>query len=137
MHPIVSWTFLKLDEDSLLRKLNLFHISLEFWKCPEKILPHFESDYGAAPKVSLPINKEVTFFNPEYSTNRWLGFKGNIKSNPHLDSCTSQQIVEIQGDWKKLKSEARDSHWVMAFGDYLKEGEYAARRIGVKWEDIL
>ena len=104
---------------------------------PSKILPHFESDYGAAPKVSLPINKEVTFFNPEYSTNRWLGFKGNIKSNPHLDSCTSQQIVEIQGDWKKLKSEARDSHWVMAFGDYLKEGEYAARRIGVKWEDIL
>ena len=103
---------------------------------PAQILAHFESDYGAAPKVSLPVNKEVTFFNPEYSTNRWLGFKGNIKSNPHFDSCTSQQIVEIQGNWKKLKSEARDSHWVMAFGDYLKEGEYAARRIGVKWEDI-
>ena len=39
-------------------------------------------------------------------------------------------------DWEKLKNEVRDSHWVMVYGDYLKEGKYAARRIGVKWEDI-
>lgn len=104
---------------------------------PIKVVTHYESDYGAAPKVTLPIGQEVTFFNPEYSTRRWLGYKGNIKGNPHFDSCTSQQIVEIQGNWKKLLNEARDSHWVMAFGDFLKEGEYAARRIGVKWEDIL
>jgi hypothetical protein len=104
---------------------------------PVKIVTHYESDYGAAPKVTLPIGQEVTFFNPEYSTNRWLGYKGNITDNPHFDSCTSQQIVRIQGKWEKLKNEARDSHWVMAFGDYLKEGQYAARRIGVKWEDLL
>lgn len=104
---------------------------------PADILPHFESDYGAAPKVTLPTGQEVTFLNPEYSTGRWLGYKGNIRENPFFDSCTSQQIVEIQGNWKKLKNEARDSHWVMAYGDYLKEGEYAARRIGVNWEDLL
>jgi hypothetical protein len=104
---------------------------------PVKIVTHYESDYGAAPKVTLPIGQEVTFFNPEYSTNRWLGYKGNIRDNPHCDSCTSQQIVQIQGKWEKLKNEARDSHWVMAFGDYLREGEYASRRIGVNWENLL
>lgn len=103
---------------------------------PAEIMTHYESDYGAAPKVTMPIGQEVTFFNPEYSTNRWVGFKGNVKSNPFYEICRSQQEVEIQGNWEKLKNEARDSHWVMVYGDYLKEGEYAARRIGVKWETI-
>lgn len=101
-----------------------------------EIVTHYESVYGAAPKVFMPIDQEVTFFDPEYSTLRWLGFKGIVKANPFYDICRSQQDVEICGDWKKLKSEARDSHWVMAYGDYLKEGEYAARKIGVKWEGI-
>jgi L-fucose isomerase-like protein len=103
---------------------------------PAEIMTHYESEYGAAPKVTIPIGQEVTFLNPEYSTNRWLGFKGNVRSNPFFECCRSQQDVEIQGDWKKLLNEVRDSHWVMAYGDYLKEGEYAARRIGVKWEGI-
>ena len=112
------------------RRMNGVHYD------PVKIVPHFESDYGAAPKVSLPVGQEVTFLNPEYASNRWLGYKGNVKSNPHFDTCTSQQIVEIQGNWKKLLNEARDSHWVMAYGDFTQEVEYAARRIGVKWEDL-
>jgi hypothetical protein len=32
--------------------------------------------------------------------------------------------------------EARDSHWVMVYGDYLQELSYAARKIGVRWEDF-
>ncbi|MBA7577668.1 hypothetical protein ES708_19521 [subsurface metagenome] len=103
---------------------------------PAEIMTHYESEYGAAPKVTIPIGQEVTFFDPEYSTNRWLEFKGNVKSNPFYEICRSQQDVEIQGNWEKLKNEVRDSHWVMAYGDYLKEGEYAARRIGVKWKTI-
>ena len=103
---------------------------------PVEIMTHYESEYGAAPKVSMPIGQEVTFFNPEFSTNRWLGFKGNIKTNPFYEICRSQQEVAIQGNWEKLKNEVRDSHWVMVYGDYLKEGKYAARRIGVNWEGI-
>ena len=103
---------------------------------PTEIMTHYESDYGAAPKVSIPVGQILTFFNPEYATNRWVGIKGIVKGNPFLQICRSQQDVEIQGNWEKLKSEARDSHWMMAYGDYLKEGEYAARRIGVKWEAI-
>ena len=103
---------------------------------PAKILTHFESEYGASPKVEIPEGQVVTFIDPEYSSGRWVGFKGVVKSNPFLDICRSQQDVEIQGDWKKLQKEVRDSHWMMAYGDYLKELGYASRKIGIKWEDI-
>jgi hypothetical protein len=103
---------------------------------PAKILTHFESEYGAAPKVDVPEGQVVTFIDPEYSSGRWVGFKGIVKSNPFLEICRSQQDVEIQGDWKKLKKEVRDSHWMMAYGDYLKEIGYICRKIGIRWEDI-
>jgi L-fucose isomerase-like protein len=100
---------------------------------PARILTHYESDYGAAPKVDFPIGQVVTFINPEYSTTRWLGFKGIIKSNPFYAICRSQQDVQIQGNWKQLLNEARDSHWIMAYGDHLKEAGYAARKLGLQW----
>jgi hypothetical protein len=30
----------------------------------------------------------------------------------------------------------RDSHWVMVYGDCLRELGYAARKIGINWVDI-
>jgi len=112
------------------RRMNGMHYE------PAQIMSHYESEYGAAPKVEIPKGQEVTFIDPEYSTGRWLGFKGVVKSNPHYEICRSQQDVEIQGDWRKLIKEVRDSHWMMAYGDYLKELGYATRKIGIKWEDI-
>jgi hypothetical protein len=44
--------------------------------------------------------------------------------------------VEIQGDWKRLVSEVRDSHWMMAYGDYLREIGYAARKLGLEWVSL-
>jgi L-fucose isomerase-like protein len=103
---------------------------------PARIMSHYESEYGAAPKVEIPRGQQVTFIDPEYSTGRWLGFKGIVKSNPYYEICRSQQDVEIQGDWKQLIKEVRDSHWMMVYGDYLKELGYASRKIGIKWVDI-
>ena len=103
---------------------------------PARILTHYESEYGAAPKVEMPKGQEVTFIDPEYDTGRWVGFKGNVEDNPFLEICRSQQDVRIQGDWKKLLKEARDSHWVMVYGDYLKEIGFAAPRVGITWENI-
>ena len=103
---------------------------------PAKIMTHYESEYGAAPKVEMPRGRQVTFIDPEYSTGRWLGFTGIVKDNPFYEICRSQQDVEIQGDWKKLMSEVRDSHWMMAYGDYLKEIGYAGRKIGINWVTI-
>jgi L-fucose isomerase-like protein len=103
---------------------------------PAKITTHYESDYGAAPKVEIPIGQQVTFIDPEYATGRWVGMKGIVKANPSHEICRSQQDVEIQGDWKKLLAEARDSHWMMVYGDHLQELGYAARKIGINWVDI-
>jgi hypothetical protein len=103
---------------------------------PVQVLTHYESQYGAAPKVEIPLGQELTFVDPQYSTTRWVGFKGLVKANPFYEICRSQQDVEIQGNWKKLRSEARDSHWVLAYGDYLKELGYAARKIGIQWVNL-
>jgi len=103
---------------------------------PVQLLTHYESDYGAAPKVEMSLGQEVTFVDPEYSTARWVGFKGTVKGNPAYDICRSQQDVAVQGAWRKLLPEARDSHWVMAYGDCLRELGYAARKVGVRWESL-
>lgn len=103
---------------------------------PARIVTHYESEYGAAPKVEIPRGQQVTFIDPEYATCRWAGFRGVVEDNPFYDICRSQQDVRIEGDWRRLLSEVRDSHWVMVYGDYLKEAGYAAPRIGVTWEAV-
>ncbi|MBM3747386.1 MAG: sugar isomerase [Acidobacteria bacterium] len=103
---------------------------------PVRVLTHYESEYGAAPKVEIPPGQQVSFINPEYATCRWAGMRGTVESNPFYEICRSQQDVRIHGNWKKLLSEVRDSHWVMVYGDYLKEIGYAAPRIGVTWENF-
>ena len=103
---------------------------------PARIQTHYESDYGAATKVEFPIGQKVTFLDPEYSQPRWLGFHGIIRANPDYAICRSQQDVEIQGDWKRLVREVRDSHWLMVYGDFLRECGYAARKLRIRWETI-
>ena len=98
---------------------------------PVRIMTHYESEFGAAPKVDMPIGQKVTFLDPEFSNRRWLAFTGTVKANPFYASCRSQQDVAIDGDWKKLLHEVRDSHWVMVYGSYVDELEYASKKIGM------
>ncbi|MDX9752813.1 MAG: sugar isomerase [bacterium] len=103
---------------------------------PMRILTHEESEYGAAPKVEIPIGQEVCFIDPEYTAGRWVGLKGQVTDNPFYSICRSQQEVRVEGDWQTLKSEVRDSHWLMVYGDYLDEIGYAARKLGIVWDRI-
>jgi hypothetical protein len=103
---------------------------------PSKIVTHYESEYGAAPKVDMPKGQVVTFVDPEYATGRWLGFTGKVEDNPFYEICRSQQDVVIQGNWRKLMREVRDSHWMMAYGDHVNAVGYAARKIGIRWETL-
>ena len=59
-----------------------------------------------------------------------------VIDNPFLEICRSQQDVRIEGDWKRLLHEVRDSHWLMVYGDHLREIGYAANRLGVVWDNI-
>jgi hypothetical protein len=103
---------------------------------PVRIMTHYESDFGAAPKVEMPIGQQVCAISPEYSTRRWVGIKAVVRDNPCFAICRSQQDVEIQGQWRRLIPEARDSHWMMVYGDYLREIGYAAHKIGLTWDNI-
>jgi hypothetical protein len=103
---------------------------------PVRIMTHYESDFGAAPKVEVPIGQRMCAISPEYATGRWVGIQCVVRDNPCFAICRSQQDVEIQGDWRRLIREARDSHWMMVYGDYLREMGYAVRKIGLTWDSI-
>ena len=101
-----------------------------------RVVTHYESDYGAAPKVELPIGTEVTMVCPDCSQKEWLGFTGVVEANPFYDICRAQYDITIDGDWKKLLREHRGFHWMMACGNYMREMEYACPKIGVDWITI-
>lgn len=100
------------------------------------IVTHFESDYGAAPKVNMRIGQEITMIDPDFGDKRWIGFRGTIIANPFHAICRSQVDVSIDGDWRKLMEEMVGFHWMLAYGDHLKETGYALRKLGIDWYNL-
>jgi len=101
-----------------------------------KILTHFESDYGAAPKVELALGEELTIINPDSYQSEWVGLKGKVVDNPFLDICRTQWDIQFEGNTEKLNEKTGGFHWMIAEGDYLKEVEYAVRKVGINWTKI-
>lgn len=100
---------------------------------PARILTHFESDYGAAPKVEMKKGQRVTNLVPDFASRRWLGFEGEIIDNPFLHICRSQIDVSIKGDTNRLLEEMRGFHWMTSYGNYLRETGYVLKKAGVDW----
>ena len=103
---------------------------------PARILTHFESDYGAAPKVEMKIGQIVTNLIPDFDCKKWVGFDGAITGNPFLDICRSQIDVKINGSTADLLREMKGFHWMTSYGSYLRETGYALRKMGVEFENI-
>ena len=103
---------------------------------PTEIVTHFESDYGAAPKVNMRVGQQVTVIDPDFGDKRWIGFRGKIQDNPYLDICRSQVDVTIEGDCAKLAEEMRGFHWMLSYGDQLKEMGYALNKLGINWYNL-
>jgi hypothetical protein len=103
---------------------------------PTKILTHFESDYGAAPKVDMKVGQIVTNLIPDFASRKWSGFAGTIVSNPFLDICRSQVDVKIHGSTQRLLEEMKGFHWMTCYGDYLRETGYALRKVGVDFVNL-
>jgi hypothetical protein len=98
---------------------------------PVKILTHFESDYGAAPKVEMKLGQVCTNLVPDFASKKWVGFEGTIIANPFHAICRSQIDVKINGDCNALMEEMKGFHWMMSYGDYLRECGYALKKVGV------
>jgi hypothetical protein len=101
-----------------------------------KILTHFESDYGAAPKVEMRIGQVCTTLVPDFDCKKWVGFEAKIVGNPFLDICRSQIDVKVKGDCKALLQEMKGFHWMMSYGDYLRETGYALKKVGVNFHNV-
>ncbi len=103
---------------------------------PVRLLTHFESDYGAAPKVEMARGTVVTNLIPDFDCKKWVGFRGQVVDAPFLPICRSQIDVTIEGDQDRLLREHGGFHWMTGYGDYLQETGYALRKLGVGWLNL-
>lgn len=103
---------------------------------PARILTHFESDYGAAPKVEMRKGARMTNLVPDFAGKRWIGFEGEVIDNPFLPICRSQVDITIEGSTEKLLEQMGGFHWMSAYGSYLKETQYALGKLGIELAGI-
>ncbi|HOX58914.1 MAG TPA: sugar isomerase [Candidatus Paceibacterota bacterium] len=101
-----------------------------------KILTHFESDYGAAPKVEMKLGQVCTNLVPDFDCKKWVGFAGKIVGNPFLDICRSQIEVQVLGDGQALLQHMKGFHWMMSYGNYMRETGYALKKLNVDLRDV-
>jgi hypothetical protein len=103
---------------------------------PVRVLSHFESDYGAAPKVAMKVGQVSTTLVPDFASKRWAGFEGTIVGNPFHAICRSQIDVRIHGDGDALVEEMRGFHWMLSYGSHLRECGYALKKVGVGFLNV-
>lgn len=101
---------------------------------PVRLLTHFESDYGAAPKVEMRKGQVVTNVIPDFAAKRYVGLRGEIVDAPFLPICRSQIDVAYKAPDKKVALNMPGFHWETMYGDYLKEMGYALKKVGIGWE---
>jgi len=103
---------------------------------PVRLLTHYESDFGAATKVEMRKGQPVTVVDADFQGRRWLGFQARILESPFYPICRTQLDLAIQGNWRRLLEEIRGFHWIVVYGEYLREAGYAVRKAGLDWLEI-
>ena len=101
-----------------------------------RILTHFESDWGAAPKVEMTVGQEITVIDPDFNFKEWLGFRAEIDANPFMDICRSQIDIAFNCDTDELNQRTKGFHWMACYGNYMKELEYALDKTEIGWEEL-
>ena len=101
---------------------------------PARIMTHFESDYGAAPKVEMPVGQTVTNIVPDFKAERWTGLLAKIEAAPFLPICRSQIDIRFDCSDDVLARHMPGFHWITGYGDYLREVGYALKRVSIQWD---
>jgi hypothetical protein len=102
---------------------------------PVEIHTHYESDYGASPKVAMKMGQLTTNVVPDFESKKWVGALGTVEANPFHDICRSQTDIAIKGNWQKLLEDMRGFHWMTVYTDCMKETGYAIKHLGIGWVD--
>lgn len=103
---------------------------------PTEIVTHFESDYGAATKVTYDKGQITTNVIPNLACTKWFGYRGRILDTPSYDICRTQIDMGIDGDWRRLLTDMQGFHTVTTYGDYLREVGYVLRKVGLAWQNV-
>ncbi len=101
-----------------------------------RIVTHFESDYGAAPKVEMSKGQVLTVLAPDFKSERWMGLRGKIVDAPFLPICRDQIDVAYDVPDQLVAQRMPGFHWMVGYGDYTKEIGYALRRVGIQWDKL-
>jgi hypothetical protein len=84
----------------------------------------------------MKVGQVCTNLVPDFASRRWVGFEGTIVGNPFHAICRSQIDVKIDGDCDALVQEMKGFHWMMSYGNYLRECGYALKKAGVDLVDV-
>ena len=103
---------------------------------PVRLLTHFESDYGVAPKVEMRKGQKVTNIISDFNAEHWTGFVGEIADAPFLPICRCQIEVSYKFPDARLAENMPGFHWMTCYGDYVRELGYALKRIPIIWENL-
>jgi len=103
---------------------------------PARLLTHFESDYGAAPKVEMKVGQTVTNIMPDFAFVKNVGLRGKIVDNPFMEICRSQIDVSFECDSTLVAEKMPGFHWITAYGDYLNESGYALKKLGIGFDNL-
>jgi len=101
---------------------------------PARIMTHYESDYGAAPKVEMRKGQELTMIAPDFKAERWLGLSGKIVDHPLMPICRSQLEVALAADGPTVAGRMPGFHWMLVYGNYLREVGYALKKVPIRWD---
>jgi len=88
---------------------------------PARIMTHFESDYGASPKVEMAKGHTVTNIIPDFASERWVGLRAETIETPFMDICRAQVDIRYGCDDLLLAERMPGFHWMTGYGDYMKE----------------
>ena len=103
---------------------------------PARIVTHFESDYGAAPKVEMKTGTKITSVIPDFLAKRYTGFVGEIADAPFLPICRSQVEVAYKVPDARIAENMPGFHWITIYGDYIRETGYALKKIPIAFENL-
>jgi hypothetical protein len=103
---------------------------------PVEIVTHYESDHGAATHVHFRKGQLLTVMKPDFEARNWLALTGKIIDTPFLDTCRAQIELALDADTQEVVRNLRGFHCMLAYGDYVREVGYAARKVGINVQTL-
>jgi hypothetical protein len=103
---------------------------------PVDLVTHYESDHGAATHVHFRKGQLLTVIKPDFEAKNWLALTGKTLATPFLDTCRAQIELALDADTQDVVKNLRGFHCMLAYGDYVREVVYAAKKVGINVQTL-